>query len=546
MKIKLALFLLTFLTGNSVFAQTAPVKMWDKTFGGNDFDGLREIQHTTDGGYILGGESNSALNGDKSQSYTGSTKNYDIWIVKVDSLGNKMWDKVYGGTGSEGTNSILETSDGYLIAGNSDSPISGNKSLASKGQHDIWLIKIDFNGTKLWEKVIGTWDSDGVSVIKRTTDGGYILGGFAMAGINGDKSQPSRGVGDYWIVKLDANGNKQWDKTYGGNRNDILVSIQQTADGGYFVGGYSDSDLSGDKTGAKKGDFDFWVIKLDASGSKQWDKTIGTSGLEYLFAAFQTTAGDYLVGGWSRTGIEFDKSQASNGGQDYWIVKLDANGNKVWDKSIGGSGDELLTDMKEVHNGFILAGSSNSGVGADKSENAIGADDFWLVKTDFNGNKIWDKTIGSYGDEDLSKIQITKDGGCILSGLSSAGIGADKSQGSRGWIDYWIVKIKGNIAVPTGLKADFSLTGNLLQNRPNPFSDNTAIPFNLLKQEQVEIVVHNHLGQQIGSVTRKCNAGDNLIFLAEIADPGIIKPGTYFYQIKAGNFTQTKKMVKVD
>src|SRR5262245_15668021 len=129
MKIKL-FFLLPILLGfGSVLAQTKPVKVWDKTFGGNDFDGLREIQQTSDGGYIMGGESYSDQNGDKSQpnSNVGSTKKGDIWIVKVDALGNKMWDKVYGGTGGEGTNSILETSGGYLIAGNSDSPISGNK-----------------------------------------------------------------------------------------------------------------------------------------------------------------------------------------------------------------------------------------------------------------------------------------------------------------------------------------------------------------------------------------------------------------------------------
>ena len=137
--------------------------------------------------------------------------------------------------------------------------------------------------TKQWDKTFGGSNNDDLSSLQQTSDGGYILGGYSASGISGDKTEASRGNNDYWIVKTDANGNKQWDKTFGGSSDDQLYSFQQTTDGGYISGGRSTSGISGDKTEASKGSYDYWIVKTDANGNKQWDKTFGGSNVDELW-----------------------------------------------------------------------------------------------------------------------------------------------------------------------------------------------------------------------------------------------------------------------
>ena len=144
---------------------------------------------------------------------------------------------------------------------------------------------------KLWDKSIGGGGSDLFSVLRQTTDGGYILGGGSDSGVSGDKSQASNGNQDFWIVKTDATGTKTWEKTFGGSSDESMRTLQQTSDGGYLIGGYSNSGAGGNKSQASKGDFDYWVIKIDASGNKTWDKTFGGSAEEKLFSAQQTADG---------------------------------------------------------------------------------------------------------------------------------------------------------------------------------------------------------------------------------------------------------------
>ncbi|MEL6866612.1 MAG: T9SS C-terminal target domain-containing protein, partial [Bacteroidota bacterium] len=198
-----------------LFSQTTI--QWDQRFGGDQFEELTKIQNTSDGGFILGGSSNSAISGDVSEANMGQS---DFWMVKTDSLGNKLWDKRFGGSGTEN-----------------------------------------------------------LQYIEQTTDGGYILGGWSFSDMGGDKSENNRGfpwTSDYWIVKTDALGNKVWDRTFGGSENEQLWHVEQTTDGGYIMGGWSISGISGDKTEANKNSsgfsFDYWVVKTDHMGIKQWDR----------------------------------------------------------------------------------------------------------------------------------------------------------------------------------------------------------------------------------------------------------------------------------
>ncbi|MEO5674431.1 MAG: hypothetical protein ABIQ74_07265, partial [Chitinophagales bacterium] len=156
---------------------------------------------------------------------------------------------------------------------------------------------------------------------------------------------------------------KQWDARFGGSDYDWLLSLQQTADGGYILGGYSDSGISGDKTQASQGGYDYWIVKTDAGGVKQWDARFGGSNDDYLFSLQQTADGGYILGGYSWSGISGDKTQASQGANDYWIVKTDAGGVKQWDARFGGSSDEYFNALQQTADGgYILGGFSLSGI----------------------------------------------------------------------------------------------------------------------------------------------------------------------------------------
>jgi hypothetical protein len=441
-------------------AQSGLSKQWDKTLGGSGWDELTSLEQTSDGGYILGGHSYSGISGDKSQDPMGD---YDYWVVKLDAAGNKVWDKTFGGSSEEALCSLQQTSDGgYILGGYSTSGISGDKSQASQGGMDYWVVKLDAAGNKTWDKAFGGSNSEELFSLQQTSDGGYILGGSSNSNISGDKSQVNQGGMDYWVVKLDAAGSKTWDKTLGGSGWDELYSIQQTSDGGYILGGFSESSLGGDKSQASQGESDFWVVKLDAAGNKTWDKTLGGNRLDSFTDLQQTSDGGYILGGYSNSNISGDKSQVNQGIYDYWVVKLDAAGSKTWDKTFGGSGFDLLYSLQQTTDGgYILGGRSNSNISGDKSQASQGYSDYWVVKLDAAGNKTWDKAFGGNDNDELHSLQQTSDGGYILGGYSLSGISGDKSQANQGNRDYWVVKLDAEKLVWTGsVSSDWSIAGN--------------------------------------------------------------------------------------
>jgi len=421
---------------------------WQNTIGGNYTDQLYSIQQTTDGGYILGGWSESYISGDKTENSFGGS---DYWVVKLDSIGNIQWQNTIGGNSGDVLYSFQQTTDGgYILGGVSTSNISGDKTENSQGYIDYWVVKLDASGNIQWQNTIGGNSDDYLTSIQQTTDGGYILGGWSNSNISGDKTENSQGYYDYWVLKLDPTGNIQWQNTIGGSINDQLYSIQQTIDGGYILGGWSNSNISGDKTENSQGT-DYWVVKLDASGNIQWQNTIGGSFLDYLNCMQQTSDGGFILAGSSQSGISGDKTEDSQGGSDYWVVKLDAFGNIQWQNSIGGNSDDYLTSIQQtIDGGYILGGYSNSGISGDKTENYQGLYDYWVVKLDATGNIQWQNTIGGNSWDELISIQQTNDGGYILGGHSSSGISGDKTENSQGDYDYWVVKLTNKISLING------------------------------------------------------------------------------------------------
>ena len=431
-------FLLLSFSITNTFSQ-APVKLWDYRFGGGADEELKSIEQTTDGGYILGGSSLSGISGDKTQASRGS---WDYWIVKIDSNGIKQWDATFGGSNEDRLGVVRQTPDGgYILGGYSWSGATGDKTQESWGFTDYWVVKTDQNGVKEWDYRYGGTGYDYGYTIDLTSDGGYVVGGVAGSALSGDISIVARGGYDQWFIKIDALGIKEWDARFGGTDTDELYSIEQTTDGGFISGADSESPANFDKTQSNWGQNDYWIVKSNSEGAKEWDVRFGGTGFDYMKALQQTTDEGYLLSGYSTSLGNGDKTQWTQGANDYWIVKTDYSGNKQWDVRFGGIFDEYLSSAKQtLDRGFIFGGWTYSPIGGDVTESSRGFEDFWIVKTDPIGVKQYDQRLGGPGSDYLTCLRQTSDSGYIFGGYTNSGIGFEKSQTSQGGFDYWIVK----------------------------------------------------------------------------------------------------------
>ncbi|WP_138991158.1 Ig domain-containing protein [Larkinella sp. C7] len=449
-------------------AQVANV--FDKTIGGNDFDEARIIL-PTEGGFLLGGSSSSGIGGDKSVNNLGAS---DIWIVKIDADGNKLWDKAYGGSGYDNLNTIVATPDGgFLLGGGSDSNKGGDKSEDGRGYGDFWVLKIDANGNKSWEKTFGGEFPEEISGIAVLPDhAGYLLTGTSSSSPHLDRTAPLKGEGDYWVIRIDLDGNKLWDKSYGGPAFQAVSGIVPTSDGQFVLVGLSWSNAGGDKTENVRGtntDFsDYWLVKIDEDGTKIWDKTIGGDREDTPASGVATADGGVVVTGVSYSNQGFEKSENSFGSSDYWVVSVDANGNKRWDKTLGGASQENgLNIIKTADDGFLAGGMSQSNRNAIKSENSRGDWDYWVVKLGSDGAWVWDKTLGGADEDILFSACQSAIGNFYLLGRSYSNASGDKTENSKGLTDFWLVAVKESACTtPTLTYTSNGTASPLVQNTP--------------------------------------------------------------------------------
>lgn len=465
-----------------------PAIIWQKTIGGSGTDFSTAFEATSDGGYIMGGYSISNISGEKTENSNGGT---DIWIVKTDGSGNIMWQNTIGGSGEDFLISLKQTSDGgYILGAGSDSNISGDKTENSRGGLDYWIIKLNSSGAIVWQKTYGGAQPEFDTYVVETTDGGYFVGGYSDSGISGDKTEPSNGQRDYWALKLNSSGAIIWQNAIGGSLIDRPQAAFQTADNGFIIGGFSTSGISGDKTEANQGGSDYWIVKLNPDGTIAWQNTIGGNDNDAFRNMIQTADGGYLTGGYSKSNISGEKTENSQGDYDYWVLKLDGSGNLVWQNTIGGSGIDYLRDMKQLaDNTYMISGYSNSNISGDKTENSNGGYDYWLVKLNTSGSIISQNSIGGSADESGPYLLPTNDGNFMMFSSSDSNISGDKTENNRGLDDYWMFK-----TTPAILGVSQNTFGPALSAYPNPtngkftinlgesFSETSVTIFNMLGQ----------------------------------------------------------------
>lgn len=445
--------------------------LWEKSYGGTHADYLFDAQPTADYGFILAGSSLSNKTGNKSDDNQGDL---DYWIWKMNEKGDLDWQKTFGGSGFDLLQSIKNTKDGgFILAGTSSSSAGFQKNEDCKGITDFWVIKLDATGGEQWQRTIGGSGQDELLCAFQTRDGGYMLGGSSssnppiISDIKSDgksvattksdlfnKSEKSRGNMDYWIVKLNKEGNIEWQKTYGGQYADILRSMEQTADNGYILAGYSNSPISGDKTENNKGVGDFWIIKINDTGEIEWQNTYGAEGDDQPYVIHQTIDGGYIVGGNSnsKNALTTLGGIVSNG-TDYWVLKLDQDGGVLWSKTYDFGKVDILTSLVENRDQTYLIGGYAQTENKRPREGLVGKamgmvnkekdgiNDYIALKIDGKGEEIWNRTVGSAGEDILRKLVETRDGGYLMAGTSNSSASKDK-KGSIGGNDFWVVKLK--------------------------------------------------------------------------------------------------------
>ncbi|HYV93952.1 MAG TPA: MopE-related protein [Chitinophagales bacterium] len=413
----------------SLQAQTInlpPVISWQKSLGGSGDDMANCVKPLSDSGFIIAGTSNSN-NGD----ITGNHGQDDFCLIKLNNAGNLIWQHSYGGTSLDQAISVVRTFDGgFAVAGKSSSnngDVTGNH-----GSSDYWLIKTDDQGTLQWQKSYGGSQSDVANSMESTSDSGFVMAGTSYSNDGDVSGNHSRG--DAWVIKVDRNGNLQWQKTIGGSKLDIANDIEQACDSGYIVTGYS---LSNDGDMAiNRGQEDFMFFKLDANGNLQWLKTMGGTGGDCGSSGIQTIDGGYAICGLTHSG-NYDVTDHIKD-HDVWIIKTDSLGITQWTHCLGGTGGDNGVDIKQQADGTLVAGSYTVSNDHDITTNH-GGRDIWLTALNTSGNLLWQKTFGGSYDDSPGNVEIISTGQYIVAGKTNSNDG--DVTGNNGNSDGWIVKL---------------------------------------------------------------------------------------------------------
>lgn len=330
---------------------------WQKTFGGSALDGADAIASTREGGFAIAGYTYST-DGD----ITGNHGNSDAWVVNIDPNGNKVWQHALGGSANDMAASIIETSDGGFILAGQTSSTNGDV-INNHGSTDALVIKLDRNGNKLWQKTLGGTGSEGALSIIESSEGGYLMAGWTNSQ-DGDVSGYHPGWGmnvgslDGWVVRMDKDGNLLWTKAFGGSRSEMIYSITTGMDHSYIITGDTKSNNDGD-VGVNHGNFDTWVVNIDKEGKLLWQKSLGGSDNDISYFILPTQDGGYMLAG--LTSSNDGDVSGNHGGEDAWLVKLDKVGNKQWQRALGGSGGEVARVVFQRANGsYVVVGAAGS------------------------------------------------------------------------------------------------------------------------------------------------------------------------------------------
>ncbi|NNJ87904.1 MAG: hypothetical protein HKP53_00755 [Eudoraea sp.] len=388
---------------------------WMHSFGGSGNDTPRSVIETSDGGFAIFGFSDST-----DEDLAPKTTNVnDYWLIKTDSDGTLLWSRTYGGSKDDRGQAVIQTSDGgYAITGYAMSDDGDGSN--NEGFHDNWVLKLDGQGNIEWEQSFGFSGHDHSYDIIETTDGGLFFTGFlditsARADGYTDKSYSltRHGVGEFWGTKLNAQGELEWRKYFGGTNNDRAHAVVTAHDQGYIMAGFSESDDF--DISESRGSYDFWVVKIGDEGELEWEHSYGGTGIDIAQDIAKTEDGGYIITG-SAISTDGDISEP-HGESDVWVIKIDGQGALLWEHSYGGAGFDAAESIRPTQDGgYVISGNSKS-TDQDLMANA-GENDLWLLKIDAQGTIVWQQTFGGTDLEFAFDALETSDNGLVIVGES--------------------------------------------------------------------------------------------------------------------------------
>ncbi|MGJ8665533.1 MAG: hypothetical protein ACSHW7_04145 [Patiriisocius sp.] len=409
-----------------------------KTYGGSGIDTAVDLLSTSDGGYMIIGNTESN-DGDVTGK---TTTDRDYWLLKLNADGTIDYTKIYGGSADDTATAISKTSDGgYIVSGytrSNDGDVTQNQ-----GFHDYWIVKLNSLGDLQWQKSFGFPGSDQAFKIIETSTGNYFVTGFLDVTAsnqqgndgNGSNRGALHGVGEFWGILLDNTGTTLWRRYFGGSNNDRSYDALETADGGILMVGSSESNDFDITDG--KGSYDFWAVRLTPTGDIVWAKSFGGSEIDNGYALTMTTDGNYMMVGDTRSS-DFDVTNPK-GNADAWVIKFDDNGNIIWQKTYGGPEFDSARSVTKGQNGtYIISGNTRSSSG-DVTGGA-GQNDAWVFVIDESGAIQFQKTIGGTSLDFAEGAIQTQNNEIIFVGNTESN-DADISE-NKGIKDALIIKIK--------------------------------------------------------------------------------------------------------
>ena len=414
--------------------EIADVLEFVETLGGSKNDAFNAVKATTDGGYITAGYTQSN-NGDILEK---TNTSFDFLISKFSSKNILEWQKTFGGSDDDRATAIVQTLDGgFAVLGfakSTDIAVSENA-----GSKDFWLLKLTSNGNLLWEKSFGFSGADYGTDLIETKEGGFLITGVLdVSASDGQGSAKSTATkhsgGDYWAIKTDNTGALEWSRFFGGSFTEVPLGVLETDAHNFVIVGSSDSkDFN---ISNNKGSYDFWIIKISTEGTLLWEKSFGGSEIDEAKAITTTNDGNFIIVGDTRS---TDKNVSkNNGAADIWVLKVSEEGTLLWEKTIGGTNFDVARAVSRTQdNGYLISGSSRS---LDNGFENKGQNDALILKIDKNGNLLWQKTFGGSEIDFLYGVVELENTAIIGVGESSS---SDKDiKENKGFTDALIIQTK--------------------------------------------------------------------------------------------------------
>jgi len=536
-KLYASAFLLCTVTGFS-----AQEVLWQKDIKSSTQDFLSQVTTTIDQQYLITGSSiqkvpfgsaqetisqGTTAQGTMSQGTTaqGSTQGtkqnngYDFHLVKLDQQGTEVWEKYFSGQNHDFLSGAVATQEGgFALVGTSFSQKGLDKKEDSKGGSDIWFIRINEFGDELWQKTLGTAQDEEAKAVIQTTDFGFFVAG------NIQNAPKGFGSKDVIISKLDKNGKELSQIILGGRGLDEVEKMIPTIDGGALLGIYSRSGIGGSKKTENFGEGDFWIVKLSKEGKVEWEKNFGGKGDDHIRTLALTSNG-FIIGGESRSERSGNKTVGIEEGTDLWLISLNERGDEQWQKSYNFKNRDVLMGMSVLHS---ADDKSSKGIllgGYTQAEGRIQTDDetFWMLYLDQNGNEQWRKHVKGESrkkEERLSDLKLNRDGSIVLAGTSAEELGKE---------NWKIVKLGDKQVDQLIEKYDIKIY-------PNPVSDYAYIEIGF-DFKDADILLYDMSGRQLQSIKTKNR-------VTKINTQALVQ-GAYLVSIKTDtNKTANAKLIK--